>query len=71
MIANDVFKKAIAEFGRKYLWWKPVGATSHSDDRVIAQTMNLERMTISFSWNKPSPRAPGRNHAACRAGLVQ
>jgi hypothetical protein len=41
MIANDVFEKAIAEFGRKYLWWKPVGATSHSDDRIIAQTMNL------------------------------
>jgi hypothetical protein len=41
MIANDVFEKAIAEFGRKYLWWKPVGAKSHSDDRIIAQTMNL------------------------------
>ena len=41
MIANDVFEKAIAEFGRKYLWWKPVGATSHCDDRIIAQTMNL------------------------------
>ncbi len=41
MIANDVLEKAIAEFGRKYLWWKPVGAKSHSDDRIIAQTMNL------------------------------
>jgi len=41
MIANDVFEKAVAEFGRKYLWWKPVGAKSHSDDRIIAQTMNL------------------------------
>jgi hypothetical protein len=41
MTTNDVSEKAIAEFGRKYLWWKPVGGQLHSADRVIAQTMNL------------------------------
>lgn len=28
-------------FGRKYLWWKPVGDVAFSEDRIIAQTMNL------------------------------
>lgn len=31
----------IAEFGRKYLWWEPVNGQPHSEDRIIAQTMNL------------------------------
>jgi hypothetical protein len=31
----------IAEFGRKYLWWDPVNGQPHSEDRIIAQTMNL------------------------------
>jgi hypothetical protein len=31
----------IAEFGRKYLWWEPVDGQPHSEDRIIAQTMNL------------------------------
>jgi hypothetical protein len=31
----------IAEFDRKHLWWRPADAGSHSDDRIIAQTMNL------------------------------
>jgi hypothetical protein len=41
MTTNDVSTTAIAEFGRKYLWWRPLGGQSHSDDRIIAQTMNL------------------------------
>jgi hypothetical protein len=41
MPVNDVSRETIAEFGRKYLWWKPPGGQSHSDDRIIAQTMNL------------------------------
>lgn len=41
MTANDVSQATIAEFGRKYLWWKPVGGQPHSEDRIIAQTMNL------------------------------
>jgi hypothetical protein len=41
MTTNDVSQGPIAEFGRKYLWWKPVGERPHSEDRIIAQTMNL------------------------------
>jgi hypothetical protein len=41
MATDDVSRETIAEFGRKYLWWEPVGDQRHSDDRIIAQTMNL------------------------------
>jgi hypothetical protein len=41
MTTNDASQETIAEFGRKYLWWKPVGGQPHSEDRIIAQTMNL------------------------------
>jgi hypothetical protein len=41
MIADELSEQTIAEFGRKYLWWKPIGTEPHSDDRIIAQTMNL------------------------------
>src|SRR5229473_1568763 len=41
MTANDVLGKTIAAFGRKYLWWQPVGGQPFSEDRIIAQTMNL------------------------------
>jgi hypothetical protein len=41
MTTSDVSKATVAEFGRKYLWWKLPGGQPHSDDRVIAQTMNL------------------------------
>jgi hypothetical protein len=41
MARDDVSREAIAEFGRKYLWWEPVGDRPHSEARIIAQTMNL------------------------------
>jgi hypothetical protein len=41
MVTSDISQAVIAEFGRKYLWWEPVGGQPHSDDRIIAQTMNL------------------------------
>jgi len=41
MTSSDVSASVIAEFGRKYIWWKPVGGQQHSEDRIIAQTMNL------------------------------
>jgi hypothetical protein len=41
MAMKDVSDEAIIGFGRKYLWWKPVDGLPHSDDRIIAQTMNL------------------------------
>ena len=31
----------LAELGRKYLWWRPIGGGEHSRDRIIAQVMNL------------------------------
>jgi hypothetical protein len=41
MVTNGDARQTIAELGRKYLWWKPVGGEPHSDDRIIAQAMNL------------------------------
>ena len=41
MAANDLSRETIAGFGRKYLWWQPVDGQPHSEDRTIAQTMNL------------------------------
>src|ERR1700712_421605 len=41
MSTDDVSTDVIAAFGRKYLWWDPVGGTPFSEDRIIAQTMNL------------------------------
>jgi hypothetical protein len=37
----DAATRYIAELGRKYLWWDPVGAEPHSENRIIAQAMNL------------------------------
>jgi hypothetical protein len=34
-------QQTLAEFGREYLWWEPVDGQPHSEDRIIAQTMNL------------------------------
>ncbi|HEX9212719.1 MAG TPA: hypothetical protein VF901_19620 [Bradyrhizobium sp.] len=31
----------IDELGRKYLWWRPIDGQPFSEDRVIAQIMNL------------------------------
>jgi hypothetical protein len=41
MMTNDVSIDVIAAFRRKYLWWEPVNGRPHSEDRIIAQTMNL------------------------------
>jgi hypothetical protein len=38
---SDAAADLIAELGRKYLWWEPVGDQPHSEQRVIAQAMNL------------------------------
>jgi hypothetical protein len=39
--ASDEVEGLIAELGRKYIWWRPIGNEPPSDDRVIAQAMNL------------------------------
>jgi hypothetical protein len=31
----------IAEFDKRYMWWRPIGGGAHSRERVIAQVMNL------------------------------
>jgi hypothetical protein len=41
MTSGPAFHDTVAEFGRKYLWWKLPGGRPHSIDRIIAQTMNL------------------------------
>ena len=41
MTTNDVLADVVTEFARKYLWWEPVDGQPHSEDRIIAQTMNL------------------------------
>jgi hypothetical protein len=41
MTTNDVSQATIAGFGRKYMWWEPIDGQPHSEDRIIAQTMNL------------------------------
>lgn len=33
--------EVIEGFGRKYLWWKAVDGKPFSEDRIIAQTINL------------------------------
>ena len=41
MTTNDVLADVVTEFAREYLWWEPVDGQPHSEDRIIAQTMNL------------------------------
>jgi hypothetical protein len=41
MSINDASARVLQEFGRKYLWWKPIDGQPFSEDRIIAQTMNL------------------------------
>ncbi len=41
MAGNDVSAAILGHFCRKYLWWEPVGDRGFSEERVIAQTMNL------------------------------
>jgi hypothetical protein len=41
MTSDPLSHGSLAELGRKYIWWKPVGDVPFSEERVIAQTMNL------------------------------
>ena len=40
-MTSDARPEVIAGFGRKYLWWEPVGGAPHSEDRIIAETINF------------------------------
>jgi hypothetical protein len=41
MTSVDETARFIDEIGRKYLWWEPVDGSRHTDDRILAQAMNL------------------------------
>jgi hypothetical protein len=41
MAANDGSTDVLEKFGRKYFWWRSIDGQPFSDDRIIAQTMNL------------------------------
>lgn len=41
MACNDVSAAVLGHFCRKYLWWEPVGDRGFSEERILAQTMNL------------------------------
>jgi hypothetical protein len=41
MTKAAAIEEVIEGLGRKYLWWKPVDGNPFSEDRIIAQTMNL------------------------------
>jgi hypothetical protein len=40
-MAGNFLTDRIARFGRKYLWWRPADGQTFSEDRIIAQIMNL------------------------------
>jgi hypothetical protein len=33
---GDAASGLIAELGRKYIWWQPIGDAPHAQERVIA-----------------------------------
>jgi hypothetical protein len=41
MMKSDAAKRYLAELGRKYLWWDPVGDESHPENRIVAQAMDF------------------------------
>ncbi|UFS90848.1 hypothetical protein LPJ38_09000 [Bradyrhizobium daqingense] len=40
-MTNDTSASLIDKLGRKYLWWRPVDGLPFSEDRIVAQIMNL------------------------------
>jgi hypothetical protein len=40
-MVNLVSNELLEQFRRKYLWWTPVDGHPFSEERIIAQTMNL------------------------------
>jgi|SRR5262245_8736429 len=38
---GDAANRLIAELGRKYIWWQPIGEAPYAQERVIAQAMDL------------------------------
>jgi hypothetical protein len=72
MVTNDAARETIAGFGRKYLWWEPVGGQPHSEERIIAQTMNLGTYDDILVLEQTVGKSRlVENHAARRTGLDQ
>lgn len=40
-MTNNASASLIDKLGRKYLWWRPVDGLPFSEDRIVAQIMNL------------------------------
>jgi hypothetical protein len=38
---NAAESRLLAELGRKYIWWAPIGSAPHTSERIIAQVMNI------------------------------
>jgi hypothetical protein len=38
---GEAANRLIAELGRKYIWWQPIGDAHHPQERIIAQAMDL------------------------------
>ena len=56
--------RLLAEFERKYIWWKPICGSRHSDDRIIAQVMNLG----TYDDIRRLEKAVGRERLAATLG---
>lgn len=41
MTSSNAPNDLIASLGEKYIWWPAIGAGHHSEDRVIAQVMDI------------------------------
>ena len=39
--SSEASSEFIASLGAKYMWWPAVGAARHSDERIIAQVMDI------------------------------
>lgn len=40
-VGKAVLADLLAELERKYFWWEPIGGAPRSDDRILAQVMDL------------------------------
>ncbi len=41
LMQDSAENQLLAELGRKYIWWAPIGSEPHTPERIIAQAMNI------------------------------
>lgn len=69
---GDAASGLIAELGRKYIWWQPIGDAPHAQERIIAQAMDLGTFDdIRRLEDDARARTAGGRDAARRGRLVQ